>query len=89
MHRMVALEHGLARNVDRDGPSHDGLVRSRRSLVHSIVALETALVRAVLVLDHGGPVAEYLAAAVVGTFVGALSSVDASMTGKRRGLGTC
>lgn len=90
----VSLGHGLAGNDGRDGPSH-GLSRGRRGLahvrlgsavVHDLVGVEATLVRAALVLDHGGLAAEALEATVVGAFVGALAGVDAAMAGEGRGL---
>lgn len=95
MHHMVALGQSLAGNDGRNGPGHGGLGRGRRSFAHvgvggavvqNLVGVEAALVRAALVLDHGGLAAEALDAAVVGAFVGALAGVDAAMTGKRRRL---
>lgn len=95
VHNVVALGHGLAGHNGRDGPGHGRLGRSRRRLahvgvggavVHDLMGVQAALVRAALVLDHGGFAAEALDAAVVGAFVGALAGVDAAMAGKRGGL---
>lgn len=92
VHDMVALGHGLARNDGRDGPRHGSLGRSGRSLAHvgvggavvqDLVGVQAALVRAALVLDHGGLAAEALDAAVVGALVGALAGVNAAMAGQR------
>lgn len=52
---------------------------------HGVVELggvDSSLVRAALVLDHGGLSAEALQAAVMGALVRSLAGVDAAMSGK-------
>lgn len=91
----MSLRKSLTGNDSRDGPGHGRLVGSRRSLahvglggaiIHDLVGVEATLVRAALVLDHGGLAAEALEAAVVGALVGTLSGVDATVAGERRGV---
>lgn len=92
VHDVVAMGQGLTGHNVGNGPGHGCLGRSRRRLahvrvggavVHDFVGVEAALVRAALVLDHGGLAAEALDAAVVGAFVGALAGVNAAMAGER------
>lgn len=71
------------------GPLHGGRraiahLRLGSTVIEHVHAVDAALVRAALVLDHGGLAAEALEAALMAAFVGTLASVNAAVAGQGR-----